>query len=279
MSVNDYKKPAKGQWANAPLVFVLAQVRFGQQQEGFTERCQQVIADLEPQRFLPAAISPLMQVNIEIADGGKQTQSMVPMGTLANLAAKDGRMLVRVAPDSLTLAVTSYTNSADFRALWLPMVDALATTDLKGPINRLGLRYVDFVVPSANESVETYVNAPWNLAGATALPGAVEAQPGLHYNLLDVGYPRGRMRLQFLRGFGTPSLPADLQGILAPEPVQMERPDGQSAVIDTDRSMDGEWKVGDNSLQSDFVTMHTDLSKAFKHMVSDYAKQRWNPAA
>lgn len=277
--MNDYKKPAKGQWKNAPLAFVLAQVRFSQQPDGFTEKFQEAIQNLMPHQLMPAVAAPLMQVSIEIGDDGTQKQSMTPIGTLFNLVATDGRMLVRIAPDSLTLAVTSYTDSTDFRNLWMPMVNELNNIDMTGSINRLGLRYVDFVVPQPGESVEVYVASPWNLEGVTSLPGAIEELPGLNFSMMDVGFAKGRMRLQFMRGFGKPNLPADLQGMLEPEAVAMERPDGQSAVIDMDRWIEGQWSVRDDNLQADFSTMQADLSGAFKHMISDYAKSCWNPVA
>lgn len=264
---------AMGQWANAPLVFVLAQVRFPAQPEGFTERLQLAISNKEPGSFLPAQPTPIVQVSIELEQGGVPKQHVVQTGMGYNIARNDGRMLVRIEPVALTLAVNEYTDSNQLMAQWLPMVACLTEAGMQGTVDRLGLRYVDFVIPAEGATPEDYVNAPWNQSGTPRFEGAA-ATPGMYVSLHDIEFARGRMRLQYMRGYGRPTLPADLMGLLGPG-VSKEPKGPTTAVIDTDRWMEGNWEPSSSAIQADFKQMHTDLSTVFKTVTSPKARAEW----
>lgn len=263
-----------GQWAQAPVVFVLAQVRFPAQPEGFTEKLQLAISKLHEGDYLPAQPAPVMEIKIEMEPGAVPKQTVTQTGTGYNLLKNDGRMVVRIEPSSLTLAVNEYRDSKHLMKLWFPMVACLKEAGLQGSVSRLGLRYVDFVVPTEGKLPEDYVNRPWNQTATPAFEGAL-GKPFLFVSLHDIEFARGRMRLQFMRGFGKPGLPADLQGLL--EPREMDCPVEQpTAVIDTDRWMEGgAWGPAEMEICDDFKTMHQDLSKTFKTMVSSLARKEW----
>ena len=263
-----------GQWAQAPVVFVLAQVRFPAQPDGFTEKLQLAISKLHEGEFLPAQPAPLMEIKIEMEPGAVPKQTVTQTGTGYNIVKSDGRMVVRIEPGSLTIAVNEYRDSKHLMNLWFPMVGSLKEAGLQGSVSRLGLRYVDFVVPTDGKLPEDYVNPPWNQSATQAFKGAL-AKPGMFVSLHDIEFKRGRMRLQFMRGFGKPGLPADLQGLLEPRamPGSAEQP---TAVIDTDRWMEGgAWDPLEKEICEDFKTMHQDLSNTFKTMVSSMARKEW----
>lgn len=263
-----------GQWAQAPVVFVLAQVRFPAQPEGFTEKLQMAISNLYEGDFLPAQPAPVMEIKIEMELGGMPKQTVTQTGTGFNIVKSDGRMVVRIEPSSLTMAVNEYRDSKHLMKLWFPMVASLKEAGLQGSVFRLGLRYVDFVVPTEGKLPEDYVNPPWNQSATPTFEGAL-AKPGMFVSLHDIEFALGRMRLQFMRGFGKPGLPADLQGLLEPRAMDcsVEQP---TAVIDTDRWMEGgAWDPVEKEIGEDFKTMHQDLSKTFKTMVSSMARNEW----
>ena len=263
-----------GQWAQAPVVFVLAQVRFPAQPEGFTEKLQLAISKLHEGDFLPAQSTPVMEIKIEMEPGGMPKQTVTQTGTGYNIVKSDGRMVVRIEPSSLTMAVNEYRDSNHLMKLWFPMVASLNEAGLQGSVFRLGLRYVDFVVPAEGKLPEDYVNPPWNQSVTPIFEGAL-AKPGMFVSLHDIEFARGRMRLQFMRGFGKPGLPADLLGLLEPRAIHcsVEQP---TAVIDTDRWMEGgAWDPVGKEIGEDFKIMHQDLSKTFKTMVSSMARKEW----
>jgi len=182
--------------------------------------------------------------------------------------------MVRIQYGVLTYAVTSYKDSSDFREKWLEITDVLKEVHV-GKATRLGLRYVDFLEPQTGKQPEDYVKAPWNLEGMPRLPGA-RSGPDLHVSMVDLGYPEGRMRLQFMRGFGVPALPMDLQGMLTPRARRKTQAELRlCGVIDSDRWIDGEHSTERATLNQLFTQMHNDVSSAFRAMVTPMALHEW----
>lgn len=266
---------ARGQWANAPLVFVIAQVQYSPQPDGFSERLCQLIEQLQPQQYLPSQAQPLMHFSLQFGESGVPQQQATKSGVAFNLIRKDGLMTVRMAPDSLSLATTTYENSTHFRGLWAPMIGCLSTAGLIGNLNRLGMRYVDFVIPPEGSTPEQYVNQPWGLQNFPQLPGAKE-KPDLHVSVNDLEFDQGRLRLQYMRGYGEPMLPVELQGIIGPQRREVP-PHIATGIIDSDRWMEGSWGADQTHIDSLFEIMHRDLSAVFRAMITDRAVQEWNP--
>jgi len=92
-------------------------------------------------------------------------------------------------------------------------------------------------------------------------------------SLQEIEFDQGRMRLQFHRGYGKPMLPMDLGGML--EPQLGREHNGLSAIIDTDRWIEGSWTHDDPAIAKLFSSMHTDLGNVFKAMMSSHAKVEW----
>lgn len=265
--------PGRGQWAHAPVVFALAQVRFLPNFAAAPERLRDAITNRLGTRFptISQASGSAIEINLDADPGAQRPASAVAY----DLVNENVDAMVRVQQDSLTYAVTSYVDSSHFREHWLQITEALQDVQVTA-VSRVGLRYVDFLMPREGGLPEEYVQAPWNLDGMPELPGAI-GTPDLHVSLFDVRYPAGRMRLQFMRGFGVPTLPIDLQGMLTP---RQELPQGQPTVcgvIDTDRWIDGDHPADAATLNQLFTQMHTEVSGAFRAMITPLAKREWNP--
>lgn len=264
--------PRRGQWARAPVVFALAQARFLPNSATAPEILRDAITTRLGTRFptITQSNGPTIEINLDVDPG------MRPAGAVVyDLVNEDVDAMVRVQQDSLTYAVTSYVDSSHFREHWLQVAEALQDVRIT-TVSRVGLRYVDFLLPGKGRSPEEYVRAPWNLQGMPELPGAV-GTPDLHVSLLDLRYPVGRMRLQFMRGFGMPTLPMDLQGMLTP---RQESPQAQPivcGVIDTDRWIDGDHPADAATLNQLFTQMHTEVTGAFRAMITPLAQSEWNP--
>ncbi|KAE8756736.1 TIGR04255 family protein [Paraburkholderia madseniana] len=267
--------PQRGQWAHAPLVFVLAQVRFLPSATAAPEHLRDAIVTRLGARFptISQTNSVSIEINLDAAPNAPRTTPAVAYDLVNN----DVNAMVRVQQGALTYAVTSYVDSSHFREAWLDISEALADVHVT-TVTRLGLRYVDFLVPPHGRRPEDYVNAPWNLTGMPTLPGAMRG-PDLHVSMVDVAYHVGRMRLQFMRGFGVPSLPMDLQGMLSPRQQSAQASPGECGVIDSDRWVDGEHRADRATLSQLFTQMHTDVSSAFRTMITPLARREWDPEA
>lgn len=265
--------PRRGQWACAPLAFVLAQVRFLPGPSATPEHLRDAITKRMGVRF--PTVTQTNGLSIEINLDSRSSVQRTSLAAAYDMVNGEVDSMIRVHQGALTYAVTSYVDSPTFREEWLEVAEALQDVQV-GTVNRLGLRYVDFLVPGPGLRPEDYVNAPWNLDGMPRLPGAEDA-PDLHVSMVDVRYSVGRMRLQFMRGFGVPSLPIDLQGMLSPRQQSTQADPTVCGVIDTDRWIDGEHSADRASLSQLFTQMHTEVSSAFQAMITPLALREWHP--
>ncbi len=265
----------RGQWAHAPLVFVLAQVRFLPNAAATPEHLRDAVTKRMGARF--PTVSQTNGVSIEINLDTEPNVQRTAQAIGYDLVNNEVNAMVRIQQGALSYAVTSYIDSPHFREEWLDIAEALADVQVTA-VTRLGLRYVDFLMPRHGQRPEDYVHAPWNLTGMPTLPGAVNG-PDLHVSMLDVNYRAGRMRLQFMRGVGVPSLPMDLQGMLSPRQPSSQVGPGECGVIDSDRWIDGEHAADRANLNQIFTQMHTDVSSAFRAMITPLAQREWHPEA
>ncbi|MGE3536375.1 MAG: TIGR04255 family protein [Candidatus Tectimicrobiota bacterium] len=130
----------------APLVRVIAQVRFP------------VIASIEQRAFIAAfqeALRPMYPVlRPEMAQGflvGPQGIAPAPAQTIWRFNDLAGHWRVSLAPDFLALETTAYSSRDDFVARLQTALDALHRHIGPQLADRLGLRYIDRVLLSAEE--------------------------------------------------------------------------------------------------------------------------------
>lgn len=271
------ENPALGKWANAPLVYVLAQVRFLESSQSTPENIRDSLIRRMGQRF--TGVTPFATIGFQFSLGGEQPVAPAPFSpTLSgfDLLSADMDAMLRIQQSNITLALNSYVDYPTFASEWMDILQVLSETGVEF-VNRMGMRYVDFIYPKEGALPEDYVLPPWSFQPGPNLPGAL---PGMSMasHLVDVAYPQGRMRIQFARGFGSPGLSPELSGML--QPAQLERAktassDQASGVIDTDRWIDANMGADVNTLRANFDTIHTNLSLAFNDMVTPLALADW----
>ena len=266
---------ALGTLPNAPLVLVLAQVRFlPSMQFNLDAMREHVCKSLEAE--FPN-VSPLYAFNVQL--GGVTASQNLPLAqqTLMGfeLRSADQRSVIRLSQDSITLAVSSYTSFNDFMGLWSKALAPLKDAGV-AHVQRVGLRYVDFIYPSADRVPEDYFVAPFDYRGFARVTGATEvAQTNAH--IQEYSFEQGRMRVQYARGIGQPSLPVELQGLLEVTSIHA-RPvvHGATAIFDTDRWIDSQRSADLASLRDDFDLLHTGVSDAFKQFATQKAIDEWS---
>jgi uncharacterized protein (TIGR04255 family) len=269
VNINDQ---ALGKWPNAPLALVLAQVRFdpevNTEYKEVAERLKAALGEHFP------AMKSVRQVNLVFGN------APVPEGeTKANegevgreLRSDDNRSALRLQEGVMTYTTSVYKDSQHFLAEWRSMLDCLcAAGSVK--VQRLGMRYVDFIIPTAGKSPEDYFKN-----GFGHLPHIFEdiAQTAF----MSHEYPRednGKMRVQFGRGFAPPSLPPDLDGSVLLPPVLLKKyTEGPSAVLDIDC-----WHIDSRRLQAEeiakeFQHLRDDICKSFNRIITPEAEAEWS---
>lgn len=263
---------ALGKWPNAPLALVLAQVRFdpeiGTEYKEVAARLKDVLGERFP------AMKPVRQVTQIFCNTSDQAMESRPNETEVGreLRSDDNRSALRIQDGVMTFTTSLYEDSEHFLADWCTMLECLCS---QGAVKvlRLGLRYVDFIIPTTDKIPEDYFKN-----GFGHLPHVFEEAAQTVF--MSHEYPRGAngaMRIQFGRGFAPPSLPPDLDRSVALPPVLLQKYSrGPSAVLDIDS-----WSVDSRRLQakdiaSEFKLLRDDICKAFKRIITPEAEAEWS---
>ena len=189
------------------------------------------------------------------------------------LCSDDNRSALRLEDGVMTYTTSLYEDSQHFLAEWRSMLDCLcAAGGVK--VQRLGLRYVDFIIPTADKAPEDYFKDGF---GHTTDAFGEIAQTAF----MSHEYPKGgdgAMRVQYGRGFAPPSLPPDLDGSVLLPPALLEKyTEGQpSAVLDIDR-----WRIDSRRLQAEeiaeeFQHLRDDICKSFNRIITSEAEAEWS---
>ena len=259
-----------GAWGKAPLAYVLAQVR--------TEQ----IADIKQyQPALAGKLRPLYPLQRK-QQGARliATQSKLMVEPQQDesweFASPDNRTGVILRETGVVLHATAYEDSNDFLSKLCHVINLFIETVPNVFVNRVGLRYIDFVVPPPGESPEQFVNPILDLN-----LGIAEGEGFLATSTAIYPMKEGRMVLRYVRGSGQPELPPELAMLsLEQSPLMSVTTDQKlpTAIIDTDRNRDFNpvELLDSEKIREVFEGMHKDVSSAFKDkIITDHAKIIW----
>lgn len=262
-----------GTWSNAPLAYVLAEVR--------TELISN-IKDYQPkiggrfreeypvQRTLHAAKLIATESQLVVEPGNDSA-------TAWEFATPDNRIAVILRSNGVVLHATAYIDSKDFMSRLQRVISLVAKEVPSLYVNRLGLRYIDFILPKNNEVPEDYVDRRLNpdLGLSSKLGGSVAAT-----SLAIYPVEGGSLTFRYIRGSGKPELPPDLKNInLNPSGLMESQPIPESmitAILDTDCIYTcSPVKLEAKRVLEQFVLMHKDVSRAFQTAITDHARKVW----
>ncbi len=259
-----------GRWPNAPLALVVAQVRFIHEPV--------TAPSVTSERILNATgrshphISQLTPVSVVIGQAAAATPmptSMQPVGL--DLRNDENTEVIRLQTESLTFLSSAYQDSRHFIGQWRTFMAALCE-DRQLQVVRLGLRYIDFIVPTDGHVPEDYF-----LGGLGKSPDVLGEQSSVAFNLYD--FPRedgGQLRVQYGRGFGVAALPPDLQdSVVLPTHFAAMSASGLSAVLDMDRWRMVNRPFAATAIGDELDRLRADMSQSFRRIMSPLAEREW----
>lgn len=261
-----------GAWGNAPLAYVLAEVR--------TERLAD-IKNYHPKvagRFRDEYPVQRTMHGAKLVATGTQLVIEQDQDMAWEFATPDNRTAVILRPNGLVLHATAYIDSVDFLARLQRAVSVFAEEVPLVYINRLGMRYIDFVVPREGEDPEAYVDRRLNPdLGLTKQANGVTATSLATYRM-DSGQ---QLTLRYVRAHGKPEMPPDL-GMLSLDPSPLMKSGGVkddqlTAILDTDCNLKYAPVVRLNpaQVQEQFASIHEVSFNAFMTAITDYARKVW----
>ena len=260
-----------GAWSNAPLAYTLAEVR--------TER----LADIEEYQSKLAGklrekypVQRTMRTTNVIASGSQLVVEPSP-DTAWEYATPDNRVAVILRTNGLVLHATRYHDSKSFLCQLHDVVAAFAAEVPAVYVNRLGLRYIDFILPRPQEDPEVYVHQRLN-------PdiGLSDMTESVTTTILSVYRMRSEavLNLRFTRALGRPELPPDLGVLSLDKSPPMKRnvsKDRPTAVLDTDchQPYSEVRRLDPARERAAFASLHEISSKAFMTAITAYARKEW----
>lgn len=259
-----------GAWKNAPLAYVLAEVR--------TEQIAD-IKDYQPKlagKFRDEY--PIQRVKHEanLIATGNGVVFQTGQDEAWEFATPDNRTAIILRTNGFVLHATSYIDSKHFFERLKKILGIVAQEVPSVYVNQLGLRYIDFVLPNSGEKPEDYINKRLD-------PDLeITADPPIAKTSLAV-YPmkQGHLSLRYVRGQGRPELPPDLGGFSLEPSALMKADDIEStqptAIIDSDRVMryTPVERLNATQIIEHFNDMRNDVKNAFDKAINDHARDVW----
>lgn len=260
--------------SNAPVYYALAQAHFNPvaAMSKYVDQIQDRLRREGYPLFEPQQVTHL------VVPGPGQVQQAEPQitHTVFWLIARSDRTAGFIlAPTAITYHTTRYDTHNDFipeLLRGLAVVHEVATLD---HVTRLGLRYLDAVLPRAGESVEQY------LVGG--LHG-IEFNAPQRYRLTESVFetnsgplvPTGTLVTRVHRMTALLGFPPDLQpyGLRINPKFELKEP-RPHAVIDTDHFVEGRMPIDTDKLKAQVLSLHATIKSVFAVTTTDHARNAW----
>jgi len=262
-----------GAWKNAPLAYVLAEVR--------TEQ----LADLKNyQAELAAAFRsdfPIQRALVTariIATTAGAPSVEADQDSAWEFATPDNRVGLILRPYGFVLHATRYRDHSEFLGQFQDALNVIAGKIPSVYVNRLGLRYVDFILPRKGETPENYVDSRLSPElDLGKIGGPITAMSLTVYPM-----PSGRLTLRYMRGAGQPQLPPELSTIALEKSALMDAPNiaatQPTAIVDIDRVHDFSIReiLEPSRARKEFQGMRDEISEIFKErVITKHARKVW----
>ena len=261
-------------WKNAPLAYALAEIRTERLADirGYQPRLAGRFRDEYPvQREMQAARLVMTGKNLLVE--GDQDPAW-------EFATPDNRLAVVLRPTGLILHTTAYQDSRTFLAQLDRAISMFAEEVPSVFVNRLGLRYIDFILPRDGEEPEAYVDPRLN-------PdlGLSDAGQGVTATSLAIYRTANGelLSLRYVRARGRPELPPNL-GNLSLSPSQLMTEDVQEAKptalldIDCNRPYAPVERLDPPKTQAQLTRMYEVVFDAFWKAITPHARTVWGAA-
>ena len=253
-----------GTWRRPPLAYVVAELvispyySMAAKVPGIQDR-------------LRATFPKTVEAQELVIDGAKP--SAQPLWQLVSADQKHG---VQLGTRSISLHATSYVNSADLLIRWAEVLDAIHEADLGAFVERVGLRYVDLIVPAGDHSPAEYV--------APQLQGIVPDGARQTGSMWAAAFLFDGATVNLRAGAPAPAgmlLPPNFNAMPLQKPQVMvdaeKRLKDEQAIgfLDTDCLRDVNKVFDGAELAGIYTEMQKLTSKTFKAALSDAAKKEW----
>lgn len=270
------KTKALGRWPNAPLAYLIAEIKF-QRPQNFDSALPQLIEQVADD-FPLEETSQTFEATIE---PGQQQPTFEPVRDFKNFA---GTMGVRIIKGGFALHCTDYAGwSGGFEDTWSALVAKVAATLRPRVLLRSSLRYIDLLVPEGRESPDALLAEglrPWNVNGE----GLGEFEQGNQVTRFKNGAYAATL-VVLSRVKGQIVLPPTVAAMpLALSPIQQKalmfhaKTSLPFAILDSDVVHEAATPFDVEQVKLQFTELHRLTSTAFLAATTPEAHKQWQQA-
>lgn len=180
-----------------------------------------------------------------------------------------------LGPSAITFHTTHYDTHRQFIAELLRGLAAVHDVVALDHVSRLGLRYLDAVLPVTDEVAEQYL--------ADGLHG-IRFETATRYSLnesvfeTDTGplLPKGTLVARVHKMYAPLGFPPDMlpSGLLINPKFDIKEA-REHAIIDTDHYVEGRMPLDFGQLGEQLISLHATIKAVFKAMTTDHARNAW----
>lgn len=253
-----------GRLHNAPVVYVLAQIRFS----AVLKMAEYVPAIQEELRPNYPRYENQQIATIEIGSPGA---SATP--TIANrwvFKDKDQQFGFILEQSAMVFHTSNYVDFPDFRDRLLEGVTIVQKIVNIPLIERVGLRYIDLITPADDEAIDRYVKP--ELLGFSLTDLGLKTE--MNQQLISGKTKTGQLLVRFTKARHTSPLPLDL----SPTALQLKRvpkSTKESAIMDTDHFAEKSIDFDVGQLTKLIGELQSPIGSVFKAAITDYAVEQW----
>jgi len=261
-------KTATPKMSLAPMFYTLAQVQFNPIAQmsdyvaSLLERLRRNgFPDFRAENQVGLIIRRLEETQPELQSSQQMRWSFI------NSQRTEGYLL---SSDALVFHTTTYDTFADFLQKTIFGLDMVHEIVELAYIERIGLRYLDAIVPISDDTLQQYLNS--------SLLGFSENLEGsLRHSFTETvtAVEDGNLIARAVITDGALALSPDLFPLQLELQPQFTAINGRNAVLDTDYSIVNRNSFDLEKIENQLLKSHDIITKAFKVSVTDYARERW----
>lgn len=262
--------------SNAPVYFALVQAHFNPV-AAMTRYVDEIQDRLRREGYPLFNAREITQLTIPGSNqDAKSLQPHIQQQKSWLLTRSDKKAGFVLGPSTITFQTTHYSSHREFIAELLRGLKAVHEAVDLDHVSRLGMRYLDAVLPQQNETVEKYLNP-----GMHGLDFEAKRQHALSESVFATDVQplvaEGTLVVRvYLRAQGQLGFPPGIspEGLALNPAFDMKTPCAHG-VIDTDHFCQGHIPLQFDGLEKQLLSLHTQVSAAFKAVATDHARRVW----
>lgn len=258
--------------SNTPVYFTVVQVRFNPvlNMEGYLATIQEKMREVRFPDFKRAVIQQLIVPFASSGDAGQvPTPSFVPQArcVFGNI---EGTSEFVLENNALALQTTAYDTFEVFSNMLLNGLGIVHDVVRLDFTERIGLRYLDAVLPKTGESLNDYLT-PEVLGLSNKLMGNMLHSVSETFTMNTIGQLISRVIIRD----GRIGLPPELVSLAPPIDKRFTQQEGRHSIIDTDAFVENREAFSLDKLESTLQSLHEEILRSFRATVMPYALKAW----